>query len=73
MVEFHQPQESPLGVAEQQHLQTISMFASAVGLSPSALRQYGESGLIAPAAVEARTGYRTTDLISSSVRFGFVG
>lgn len=58
MVEFHEPQESRLGVAEQQRLQTISMFARAVGLSPSALRQYGESGLIAPAAVEERTGYR---------------
>lgn len=58
MVEFHEPQESRLGVAEQQRLQTISMFARAVGLSPSALRQYGESGLITPAAVEDRTGYR---------------
>ncbi|MGB4137597.1 MAG: MerR family transcriptional regulator [Microbacterium sp.] len=39
-------------------LQMISEFARAVGLSPSALRQYGESGLIAPAAIEERTGYR---------------
>ena len=58
MVQFHEPQGSRLGVVEQQRLQTISMFARAVGLSPSALRQYGESGLIAPAVVEERTGYR---------------
>lgn len=58
MVQFQEPSESRLGVTEGQRLQTISMFARAVGLSPSALRQYGESGLIAPAAVEERTGYR---------------
>lgn len=58
MVQFQESPESRLGEAEQQRLQTISMFARAVGLSPSALRQYGESGLIAPAAVEERTGYR---------------
>lgn len=58
MVESHEPQRSRLRMVEQQRLQTISMFARAVGLSPSALRQYGESGLIVPAAVEERTGYR---------------
>lgn len=42
----------------RQTLQLIGEFARAVGLSPSALRQYGENGLIPPAAVEERTGYR---------------
>lgn len=39
-------------------LQTISAFAQAVGLSASALRQYGDSGLLVPTEVEERTGYR---------------
>ncbi|MDQ0645146.1 MerR family transcriptional regulator [Microbacterium murale] len=43
---------------ESSQLQTINAFARAVGLSASALRQYGESGLLAPADVEERTGYR---------------
>lgn len=38
--------------------QTIGAFARAVGLSSSALRQYGESGLLVPAQIEERTGYR---------------
>lgn len=47
-----------MGLADRRQLQTISVFARAVGLSTSALRQYGETSLIAPAAVEERTGYR---------------
>lgn len=47
-----------MGAADQQGVQTIGIFARAVGLSTSALRQYGESGLLAPAVVEERTGYR---------------
>ncbi|UVI36030.1 MerR family transcriptional regulator [Brevibacterium spongiae] len=39
-------------------LQTIGDFARAVGLSASALREYGSSGLLRPAHVEDRTGYR---------------
>jgi len=58
MVHFHESHEGRSAVKERQRLLTISMFARAVGLSPSALRQYDESGLIAPAAVEERTGYR---------------
>lgn len=38
--------------------QTIGVFAHAVGLSPSALRQYGETGLLVPIDVDERTGYR---------------
>lgn len=38
--------------------QTIGAFAQAVGLAPSALRQYGESGLLVPSEVDERTGYR---------------
>lgn len=39
-------------------LQTISTFARAVGLSASALRLYAENGLVTPAEVDERTGYR---------------
>lgn len=39
-------------------LQTISTFARSVGLSPSALRLYAEQGLVVPAEVDGRTGYR---------------
>lgn len=42
----------------QRPLQTINVFARAVGLSASALREYGESGLLPPTEVEERTGYR---------------
>lgn len=38
--------------------QTIGDFARAVGLSASALRQYGETGLLTPAEIDERTGYR---------------
>lgn len=58
MVRFHEYKANGSGADERQRLQTISMFARAVGLSTSALRQYGEIGLITPAAVEERTGYR---------------
>ncbi|GAB3422877.1 MerR family transcriptional regulator [Flindersiella endophytica] len=37
---------------------TISAFARAVELAPSTLRYYDEAGLLAPAEVDARTGYR---------------
>jgi DNA-binding transcriptional MerR regulator len=50
-------------VVEQERLQTIGLFARAVGLSASALRQYGESGLLAPVSVEERTGYRYYALV----------
>lgn len=42
----------------QPPLQTISSFARSVGLSVSALRSYGENGLLVPADVDERTGYR---------------
>lgn len=32
--------------------QTIGGFARTVGLTPSALRQYGESGLLVPSEVD---------------------
>jgi DNA polymerase III subunit beta len=43
---------------------TISAFARAVELAPSALRYYDEAGLLPPAEVDRRTGYRyyTPDL-----------
>jgi DNA-binding transcriptional MerR regulator len=39
-------------------LLTISAFARAVDLAPSALRYYDEAGLLPPAEVDPRTGYR---------------
>src|SRR3954454_8128110 len=39
-------------------LLTIGAFAAASGLSPKALRLYDALGLLAPAEVDARTGYR---------------
>jgi protein phosphatase len=39
-------------------LLTIGAFAKASGLSPKALRLYDDLGLLAPAAVDPRTGYR---------------
>lgn len=39
-------------------LLTISAFARAVDLAPSALRYYDESGLLPPTEVDANTGYR---------------
>lgn len=42
----------------QPPLQTISSFARSVGLSVSAIRSYGENGLLVPADVDDRTGYR---------------
>ncbi|MGH3448716.1 MAG: MerR family transcriptional regulator [Nocardioidaceae bacterium] len=45
-------------------LLTISAFARAVDLAPSALRYYDEAGLLPPTEVDAQTGYRyyTPDL-----------
>lgn len=45
-------------------LLSIGAFARAVGLAPSALRYYDEAGLLSPAEVDGRTGYRyyTPDL-----------
>lgn len=40
------------------YLLTISAFARTVGLTPSALRFYDDAGLLAPATVDDRTGYR---------------
>ncbi|SDS76419.1 DNA-binding transcriptional regulator, MerR family [Microlunatus soli] len=40
---------------------TISAFARTVGLTPSALRFYDDAGLLAPAAVDERNGYRYYD------------
>lgn len=39
-------------------LLTIGAFARSVGLTPSALRFYDDSGLLTPAVVDDRTGYR---------------
>jgi serine/threonine protein phosphatase PrpC len=39
-------------------LLTIGAFAAASGLSPKALRLYDDLGLLAPAEVDGRTGYR---------------
>lgn len=39
-------------------LMTIGAFARATGLSPKALRLYGELKLLQPAAVDGETGYR---------------
>jgi len=58
MTQHPEREGPPQHIAAQEPLQTIAAFARAVGISTSALRQYGESGLIAPASVEARTGYR---------------
>ncbi len=55
---MRQSQEPDRDEVEQPPLQTISAFARAVGLSASALRLYGANGLLAPADVEERTGYR---------------
>lgn len=57
MVEFREPGDVQLR-ASRRSLQTISAFAQAVGLSASALRQYGENGLLVPTEIEERTGYR---------------
>ncbi|MGQ7313298.1 MerR family transcriptional regulator [Microbacterium arabinogalactanolyticum] len=56
MAPTRDPADMPL--PQQQRLQTIGTFASAAGLSTSALRQYGESGLLVPCEIEERTGYR---------------
>ncbi|QPZ39318.1 MerR family transcriptional regulator [Paramicrobacterium chengjingii] len=57
MEQFHESVDVQLR-ASGRRLQTISAFAHSVGLSASALRQYGENGLLRPAAVDDRTGYR---------------
>ncbi|WP_309127502.1 MerR family transcriptional regulator [Microbacterium sp.] len=51
-------EEVPLPVAAPRTLLPIGAFAQAVGLSASALRQYGESGLLIPTEIDGRTGYR---------------
>lgn len=43
---------------DMERLQSIGTFARAVGLAPSALRYYDEAGLLSPAQVDTRTGYR---------------
>lgn len=50
--------------ATPEPLLTISAFARAVDLAPSTLRYYDEAGLLTPAEVDPRTGYRyyTPDL-----------
>ncbi|HEX6150073.1 MerR family transcriptional regulator [Nocardioides sp.] len=50
--------------ATTEPLLTISAFARAVDLAPSTLRYYDEAGLLTPAEVDPRTGYRyyTPDL-----------
>ncbi|QDP94694.1 MerR family transcriptional regulator [Microlunatus elymi] len=45
----------------QTSLLTIGAFARSVGLTPSALRFYDDAGLLAPATVDGRTGYRYYD------------
>lgn len=40
------------------HMMTIGRFAEATGLTVKALRHYDEIGLLAPASVDAETGYR---------------
>ncbi len=40
-------------------LLTISEFARAVDLAPSALRYYHEAGLLPPTEVDPQTGYRS--------------
>jgi serine/threonine protein phosphatase PrpC len=42
-------------------LLTIGAFARAAGLTPKALRLYGELGLLLPAAVDPESGYRLYD------------
>lgn len=43
---------------EPDGLMSIGVFARRVGLAPSALRFYDDCGLLAPARVDAATGYR---------------
>ncbi|MEJ1088083.1 MerR family transcriptional regulator [Microbacterium sp. Mu-80] len=50
--------DAPLRFPTEETRQTIGAFARVVGLSASALRQYGDSGLLVPARIEERTGYR---------------
>ncbi|MGM7666206.1 MerR family transcriptional regulator [Microbacterium sp. A93] len=58
MTQFRESDGLQRRVSAEPPLQTISTFARAVGLSASALRQYADSGLLSPADVEERTGYR---------------
>jgi DNA-binding transcriptional MerR regulator len=41
---------------------TISEFARLGQVSPRMLRHYGETGLLEPAQIDARTGYRFYDV-----------
>lgn len=58
MEQSHESVDIPLPVGGRREFQTIGTFAQAVGLSASALRHYGENGLLPPAEVGERTGYR---------------
>lgn len=53
-----EPDTARVPQSTSRSLQTIGDFARAVGLSASALRGYDSSGLLSPAHVEDRTGYR---------------
>ncbi|WP_420095485.1 MerR family transcriptional regulator [Brevibacterium sediminis] len=53
-----EPDTARVPQSTSRSLQTIGDFARAVGLSASALRGYDNSGLLSPAHVEDRTGYR---------------
>lgn len=52
---------SAIPARQQGERLTISAFARAVGLTPSALRFYDDAGLLAPATVDERNGYRYYD------------
>lgn len=58
MTQYRDSDDLHRRVNAQPPLQTITAFSRAVGLSASSLRQYGDSGLLAPADVAGRTGYR---------------
>ena len=45
---------------------TISEFARLGQVSPRMLRHYGETGLLAPAQIDAHTGYRFYDVAQLS-------
>lgn len=54
----HRTPDVPLSVSRPHTRLTIGSFARAVGLTASAVREYGEAGLLVPADVDERTGYR---------------
>lgn len=49
---------------------SISDFAAACGMSVPALRRYGDAGVIVPAQVDERSGYRYYD--REQIRFGVI-